>query len=61
MIIRNIMIKLLELNNDLTLKYDIINITSIHEERLTQGTRHIIHFENYIIKLLFLFNNKLII
>jgi replication factor C subunit 3/5 len=61
MIIRNIMIKLLELNHDLTLKYDIINITSIHEERLTQGTRHIIHFENYIIKLLFLFNNKLII
>jgi len=56
MIIRNIMIKLLELNNDLTLKYNIINITSIHEERLTQGTRHIIHFEGYIIRLLALFN-----
>jgi hypothetical protein len=50
------MIKLLELNNDLTLKYNIINITSIHEERLTQGTRHIIHFEGYIIRLLALFN-----
>ena len=58
MIIRKIMIKLLELNNDLKIKYDIINITSIHEEMLTQGTRHIIHFEAYIIKLLYLFNNK---
>ena len=58
MIIRKIMIKLLELNDNLTLKYNIINLTSIHEERLTQGTRHIIHFENYIIKLLYLFNNK---
>ena len=57
MIIRNIMIKLLELNNNLNLKYNIINITSIYEERLTQGTRHIIHFESYIIKLLYLFNN----
>ena len=58
MIIRKIMIKLLELNNDLKLKYDIINITSIHEIMLTQGTRHIIHFEAFIIKLLYLFNNK---
>jgi replication factor C subunit 3/5 len=58
MIIRKIMIKLLELNNDLKLKYNIINITSIHEEMLTQGTRHIIHFESYIIKLLYLFNNN---
>jgi replication factor C subunit 3/5 len=58
MIIRKIMIKLLELNNNLQLKYNIINITSIHEEMLTQGTRHIIHFESYIIKLLYLFNDN---
>lgn len=57
MIIRKIMIRLLEINNHLELKYNIINITSIYEERLTQGTRNIIHFENYIIKLLYLFNN----
>jgi replication factor C subunit 3/5 len=57
MIIRKIMTRLLEINNQLELKYNIINITSIYEERLTQGTRNIIHFENYIIKLLYLFNN----
>ena len=59
MIIRKIMIKLLELNHNLKIKYDIINITSVHEEMLTQGTRHIIHFEAYIIKLLYLFNGNL--
>jgi hypothetical protein len=57
-IIRNIMIKLLEINHDLDLKYNIINITSTHEEMLSQGTRHIIHFESYIIKLLYLFNGN---
>ena len=59
LIIRCIMNKLLELNNDIKLRYDIINITSLHEEKLSQGTRHIIHFDNYIIKLLYLFNGKL--
>jgi replication factor C subunit 3/5 len=57
MIIRKIMTGLLKINSQLCLKYNIINITSIYEERLTQGTRNIIHFENYIIKLLYLFNN----
>jgi replication factor C subunit 3/5 len=57
MIFRNIMIKLLEINTDINLKYNIINITSIHEEMLSQGTRHVIHFESFIIKLLFLFND----
>jgi len=56
MIIRKIMIKLLDLNNNLNLKFNIIDITSKQEELLSQGTRHIIHFENYIIKLLYLFN-----
>jgi len=58
MIIRKIMIKLLQTSDELELKYNIINITSIYEERLTHGTRHIIHFEAYIIRLLYLFNNK---
>lgn len=58
MIIRKIMIKLLQTFDELELKYNIINITSNYEERLTHGTRHIIHFEAYIIKLLYLFNNK---
>lgn len=52
-IIRNIMIKLIEKNSDnIKLKYNIIDITSIFEQRLNQGTRHIIHMEAYIIQLI---------
>ena len=61
-IIRNILIKLLEQVNDLSLKIDIIEITSIFELRLSQGTRNIIHFESFCIRLMYLFdmyfNNK---
>ena len=57
-IIRNIMIKLIKKNNDIQLKYNIIDITSIFEQRLNQGTRHIIHMEAYIIQLINLFSNK---
>jgi replication factor C subunit 3/5 len=56
-IIRNIMIKLLENVNDIDLKNNIIEITSIFELRLSQGTRQIIHFEAYCIRLIYLFNN----
>lgn len=56
-IIRKIMIKLLEKINDLKLKYYIIDITSIFEQRLSQGTRHIIHMEAYIVRLIYLFTN----
>ena len=55
------MIKLLENIkniNDLKLKYNIINITSIFEQRLSLGTRHIIHIEAYIIRLIYLFSNN---
>jgi len=56
MIIRKIMIKLLEQNiTDIMLKYNIIDITSIFEQRLSQGTRHIIHIEAYIARLIQLF------
>jgi replication factor C subunit 3/5 len=61
LIIRKIMIKLLEnikYINDLKLKYNIINITSIFEQRLSLGTRHIIHIEAYIIRLIYLFYNN---
>jgi len=60
LIIRNIMIKLLNNTNDLYKKYKIINITSIFEQRLNKGTRHIIHFEAYIIELmdLYISNNN---
>jgi replication factor C subunit 3/5 len=56
-IIRNIMIKLLENVDDINLKNNIIEITSIFELRLSQGTRQIIHFEAYCIRLIYLFNN----
>ena len=57
-IIRKIMIKLLNKIDDITIKYNIIDITSIFEQRLSQGTRHIIHMEAYIVRLIFLFNNN---
>jgi len=55
-IIRNIMIKLLNKVDNLTLKINIIEITSIFELRLSQGTRNIIHFESYCIRLIYLFD-----
>ena len=55
-IIRNIMIKLLNKVSDLDLKINIIEITSIFELRLSQGTRNIIHFESYCIRLMYLFD-----
>jgi len=56
-IIRKIMLKLLESVDNLKLKYFIIDITSIFEQRLSQGTRHIIHMEAYIVRLIYLFTN----
>lgn len=55
-IIRNIMLKLLENVADLNLKINIVEITSIFELRLSQGTRQVIHFESYCIRLFYLFN-----
>jgi hypothetical protein len=49
------MIKLLERISDIKLKYMLIDITSIFEQRLSQGTRHIIHMEAFISRLIHLF------
>ncbi len=57
LIIRKIMTKLIGKIQDLKLKYHIIDITSIFEQRLSQGTRHIIHMEAYIARLIFLFTS----
>ena len=57
LIIRKIMGKLISKIQDLKLKYHIIDITSIFEQRLSQGTRHIIHMEAYITRLIFLFTS----
>jgi len=56
-IIRHIMNCLLENVTDLNLKINIIDIISIFELRLSQGTRNTIHFESMIIRLFYLFNN----
>lgn len=58
LIIRKIMIKLIKITTDMKLKYDIIDITSIFEQRLSQGTRHIAHIEAYTIRLINLFSKK---
>ena len=55
-IIRLIMKKLLENIDDLQLKVNVIEITSIFELRLAQGTRQIVQFEAYIIRIFYLFN-----
>ena len=55
-IIRLIMKKLLENIDDLQLKVNVIEITSIFELRLVQGTRQIVQFEAYIIRIFYLFN-----
>jgi replication factor C subunit 3/5 len=63
LIIRTIYIKLLENintlnindNKKLNIKYNIVNIISKYENRLNQGTRHIIHVEALIVELLNLF------
>jgi hypothetical protein len=52
------MLKLLNVINNIEIKYKIIDITSIFEQRLSQGTRHIIHIEAYISRLIELFTNN---
>ena len=57
LVIRNIMLKLINKFDDIQIKYQIIEITSIFEKRLNQGTRYIIHLEAYVLRLIKLFLN----
>jgi replication factor C subunit 3/5 len=60
LIIKKIMIGLInniDNINTLKLRHHIIDITSIFEQRISQGTRHIIHMEAYIVRLIYLLNN----
>ena len=54
-IIRRLMIKLLLNLDNIKLKLRLIEITSIFELRIAQGTRHVIHLEAYIIRIIYLF------
>jgi replication factor C subunit 3/5 len=55
-IIRLIMKKILDNIDNLQLKVNVIEITSIFESRLSMGTRQIVQMESYCIRLFFLFN-----
>jgi replication factor C subunit 3/5 len=56
-IISEIMVKLLKRFDEITIKSNIIEITSIFELRKSLGTRNIVCFEAYIIRLIYLFSN----
>jgi hypothetical protein len=43
--------------SDNELKYKIIEETSKFENRISQGTRHIIHLEAYLIKIIQIINS----
>jgi replication factor C subunit 3/5 len=51
-IIKEIMNKMIMNINDMNIKYKIIDVTSKYENRIALGTRHIVHLEAYIIKLI---------
>jgi replication factor C subunit 3/5 len=57
-IIKKIMKTLLTNINNISLKYEIINITSIFEYRISIGTRYIIHLEAYLLKIINLLKTK---
>lgn len=45
--------KLLDKINNIQLKYELLNIISKYEARITSGTRYIVHYEAMIIELLY--------
>ena len=55
-IIKEIMNSLKKRILDNTIKYKIIEETSKFENRISQGTRHIIHLEAYLIKVIQILN-----
>ncbi len=55
-IIKEIMINLKKNISSNEIKYQLIEETSKFENRISQGTRHIVHLEAYLIKLIKIFN-----
>ena len=53
-IFRKLMLKLIQNVDDTNLKLRIIEITSIFEKRISLGTRYIIHFEAYVLRVVYL-------
>ena len=53
-IIRKLMNMLLSKCDNLNIKLRVVEITSIFEKRISTGTRYIIHFEAYMMRLLYL-------
>ena len=56
-IIKQIMNDMKSKISDIELKYKIIEETSKFENRISQGTRHIIHLEAYLIKIMQIINS----
>ena len=44
--------------DDIETKYNIIDITSLFELRISMGTRYIIQMEAYLIKIIYILNKK---
>ena len=64
LIIRKIMKLLLNKLDSISIKNQIVNTTSIFEERISKGTRYIIQMEAYLIKIIYILNiyyNKIVI
>jgi len=59
-VIRKIMMLIINKIDDINIKYDIIDTTSMYEMRISQGTRYIIHMEAYLIKIIYILNNHYI-
>lgn len=53
-IFRKLMIQLLNRCQDIKVKLRILDVTSIFEKRISTGTRYIIHFEAYLMRILYL-------
>ena len=54
LVIRKLMLLFIKKINCIKIKNDIIETTSTFEFRISQGTRHIIHMEAYLIKIIYI-------
>ena len=57
-ILTSLMIKLIERLDNINLKYNVIDIISKYEQRISQGTRHIVHLEAMSLEILSFLNES---
>ena len=56
-IVRSLMKLLINITNNIDLRFNIIDITSLFEKRIATGTRHVLHLRAYVIKIIYLLSN----